>query len=121
MECAQWSVKGCPFLAKPHMERRDHDNIAAMTNSPGEMITRNPGVILIWKTKSFEIEKHDNDRLFRIGDPISVTWWREGRPATRAEIIESIVTGLPKLRKLGMDADYERRAGKRVEALMPTV
>jgi len=35
--------------------------------------------------------------LLDVGDCHSVTWWAEGRPATRAEVLTSIVTGLPAL------------------------
>jgi hypothetical protein len=51
--------------------------------------------------------------LIEIGDPEAVTWWREGRPATRAEIMHSIDTGMPLLRAA---CDKEQLAHQQDEA-----
>jgi hypothetical protein len=50
-DCAIFSAKACPFLTRPHMRRRDHipDGI---TSPAGVMLTRNPGVTLVWTTTS---------------------------------------------------------------------
>lgn len=101
LDCAEWSVKGCPFLSKPNMTRRQHDElIKAGATAPGIAIERNPGVMLLWSTKSYERFEDGMGRggkLFRLGDPVTVSWWREGRPATRQECVESIETGMPAL------------------------
>lgn len=86
--------------------------IASAADGPGVMIKRNPGVMAIWMTKSFATVPDGNKGfLFRLSDPESVTWWREGRTATRAEIEESISTGLPLLQQMavqdGPDAELE--------------
>ncbi len=105
-ECALWSVRGCPFLSRPQMKRREDElTESCEANVPGVMIKRNPGVIAVWTTRSFE--KFGDGRgglLFKVGDPVHVTWWREGRAATRAEVLESIESGLPLLRATCMDA-----------------
>lgn len=102
-DCAEWSVRGCPFLNKPQMERREHEKMAAMGNlGGGVMLTRNPGAMIIWGTYSFNVIKAPNPQggegwLWQIGEPSSVSFWRAGRSATRAEIIESIESGIPLL------------------------
>lgn len=131
-ECAEWSVRGCPFLNKPNMERREHEKMAAAGSmGGGVMITRNPGVMLIWCTYSFTVIKAPNKQgghgwLWEIGDPSSVSFWREGRPATRAEVIESIETGIPLLLASERTAEMRRLAKveidkryKELTALLP--
>ena len=102
-DCCEWSVKGCPFLSKPKMKRREDDFMrqTAEENPPaGVMLERNPGVTLLWTTLSYKpIPDHNKKVLFSIGEPQSTSWWREGRAATRAEIMESIETGLPLLKE----------------------
>lgn len=103
-ECAQYSVKYCPFLSRPNMKRRDHEGLKEMgTTAAGEMIERNPGVSAIWTTMEFSL--FDDGRggiLFEVGEPIpgGVEWWREGRLATRDEVMASIDSGIPALRAM---------------------
>ena len=100
LECAEWSVKACPFLTKPQMKRRTDDRMAPMSeaNAPGIPITRNPGVSAVWVTTRYTLFPDDHGRpLIEVGDPADVTWWREGRAATREECLESIESGLPLL------------------------
>ncbi len=99
LDCALWSVKGCPFLTKPKMHRREDElTESCKANVAGEMIERNPGVTMVWTTKTYNLFPDGNGKpLFEIGEPESITFWREGRTATRAEIEESITTGLPRL------------------------
>lgn len=97
LDCAQFSVKRCPFLSKPSMKRNEKGLEDIPEQRPGG-IKRNPGVVLIWKTEKFWIVPVPNGALFRVGDPTGLEFWREGRIATRAEINESIESGLPILR-----------------------
>lgn len=97
--CATWSVKNCPFLTRPQMVRREDDQVnmaACAANVAGDMIARNPGVTLLWTTPSYSIFRDGKGMpLIEIGDAATVGWYREGRTATRAEVEESIATGLP--------------------------
>ena len=101
LSCAEFSVKACPFLARPNMVRReDEETEKAGKNVAGIMIARNPGVMAIWTTKSYSlVPDHQGRALIRVGDPEMVTWWRQGRPATRAEILEGFDSGLPLLKE----------------------
>ena len=65
------------------------------------MIERNPGVTLIWETSSYRAAKQpEGGLLFFVGSPSRVSWWREGREASREDVIESMKTGLPALRRV---------------------
>lgn len=115
VDCAEWSVKGCPFLTKPHMVRREDEKTAELEkNVPGEMIKRNPGVMCIWVTKSYDMFSDGRGGiLIKIGNPESVSWWRDGRTATRLEVESSIESGLPSL----FDAcNLERTTARQMQA-----
>lgn len=95
-ECARYSARNCPFLARPHMTRREGGMEHLDPQSAGVMIERNPGVTLLWTTRGYSPFGDGNGGvLFRIGDPEAVEWFREGRAATREEVEESVRTGLP--------------------------
>lgn len=98
LECADWSVRGCPFLSRPTMVRRED----ALTeenkhNTPGVMIERNPGVIAVWITRTYRPFKVPNGVLIQLGDPEKVEWFTLGRHATREEVNAAINAGLPTL------------------------
>jgi hypothetical protein len=115
LECAEFSVKACPFIMRPNMERREDDFTRKHARDiAGVAIRRNPGVTCLWTTLgSFPHSDGGKGILFRLGDPIAVTWWREGRTATRAEIMESIDSGLPLIEEHWTN-DRERAELKRL-------
>lgn len=100
VDCAEFAVKACPFLTLPKAQRRDVNMPDGAREPGGIMITRNPGVALIWTTRSYKKERWPNGLLFRMGEPTAISFWAEGRAATRAEIDESIRTGLPALESM---------------------
>lgn len=95
-ECAEWSIRNCPFLSNPEFVR-DETNIPKDARPPaGFGIKRNPGVTCLWMTREYEMFADRNGRpLITIGKPEGVTWWREGRAATRAEVLAAVESGLP--------------------------
>ncbi len=104
LECAVFSAQGCPFLTKPHMVRRENDLAPEVRdNMAGVGLKRNPGVAMVWVTKSYKMIKvpkmngHGMGYLLEIGGPLEVRCFAEGRTATREETEESIRTGLPAL------------------------
>lgn len=101
-DCAEFSVKACPFLTRPHMVRREDELSDSMKgNTAGIMIERNPGVMAVWNTKSYKLRRDQGKGvLFALGPAEEVTWWREGRPATRIEVLEGFKTGMPILRNM---------------------
>jgi hypothetical protein len=99
LECAQYSARNCPFLSNPHaLRREDQLSSGNLCNVAGMPITRNPGVTLLWVTKHFDVFNDGQGKpLLFMGEPTRCEWYREGRAATRAEVQESIRTGLPAL------------------------
>jgi len=111
-ECAEFSVKACPFLTLPRAQRREAAFPDAPLQETGVMLSRNPGVSLLWLTDYYETFRapvmksaHGNGGeplspgiMFTLGDPVECIWYREGRPATRAECVESVDSGMPILR-----------------------
>lgn len=97
-ECAEFSLRACPFLARPQMDRRE-GNLPEGTGHAGMMIRRNPGAMLLWVTREYQlVGDGEGGILFRVGDPDHLSRWREGRPATVAELREAFDSGLPILK-----------------------
>jgi hypothetical protein len=94
-ECAEFSAIACPFLTRPHMRRRENDLPAEATSAAGVTIARNPGVALVWVTKSYRVRRAPGGYLFEIGDPREILTFAEGRAATVEEIRASVDSGLP--------------------------
>lgn len=115
-ECATWSAVNCPFLNNPHMVRREDEEFSNQhlrDNSAGIAIARNPGVTMLWNTRSYEVfDDGKGGYLITMGNPESVEWYCRGRKATRLEVEESIDSGLPSLlamAKLQEGAEAELR------------
>lgn len=104
LSCAVYSARACPFLSTPSMARRERNLPANRVDPAGQMIDRNPGVALVWSSRTwapFTVPPGPNRTagvLFDVGDPTATSWWCRGRPATGDEIRASIDTGLPILR-----------------------
>jgi hypothetical protein len=96
LDCARYAVRACPFLSRPHAHRRE-DKPEGTVPAPGVHLQRNPGVVLIWTTRRYQPFRVQHGWLVSLGEPDSVEWYAEGRPATLAEVKASIVSGLPAL------------------------
>jgi hypothetical protein len=116
VECAEWSVKGCPFLSRPNMKRRE-DELTEMSkeNVAGHMVPDNPGVTLIWHVRNHLKMSHDGKGgvLFDVGKPEKVTFWKEGRLATNEEAIEGVNGSVERLLAL-CDEPADRNEVKRL-------
>jgi hypothetical protein len=82
------------------MRRNEKDMPIDAVNPAGEMIRRNPGVTLLWTTKSYTTVRLSNGFLFKIGDPETLEFWAEGQHATRQQVQDSIESGLPILQAM---------------------
>jgi hypothetical protein len=75
------------------------------------MVDRNPGVSLLWYTRRHSLLTVHNRPpaadgvLFQLGRPFKLEWYCRGRAATRAEILESMESGLPILRETAEKMD----------------
>lgn len=115
LDCAEWSARNCPFLSRPQMVRREDDflnNEHLVEESAGTAITRNPGVALLWTTKQFHVFNDGQGKpLIHLGDPTAVRWYAEGRPATRAEVLQSVDSGFPALLSIAEEQDRKEGCG----------
>ena len=122
LECAEWSARNCPFLTRPHMVRREDDEINTAqlaVQSAGMALARNPGVALIWITKSFHVFDDGTDKpLIHLGNPLRTLWYSQGRRATREEVIASVESGLPSLLTIAQQEDREQPFANAEHALM---
>jgi hypothetical protein len=98
LDCARYAAIACPFLINPRAKRNEKALPEAHKEAAGVMIKRNPGCVAVYTTRSYKPFKVHNGVLFELGEPEHVTWWAEGRAATRDEVEESVRTGMPLLR-----------------------
>lgn len=122
-DCAIYSARACPFLSTPTMQRRER-GLPDDHHVAGVMVTRNPGVALVWITRDWKPFRAPNGVLFELGDPTETLWYAHGREATRAEVQHSIDTGFPVLREAAEKdgpegvAELERHV-QAAQALLP--
>jgi hypothetical protein len=104
LACAAYAVQACPFLSNPAARMipigKKVEKHSTLVAPAGVMLERNPGAACIWVSGRSTPFEAPGGYLFRIPEPSSVTWWCKGRPATRAEIVHSINTGIPHLVEL---------------------
>jgi hypothetical protein len=114
-ECAEWSIKTCPFLAQKQEIRRETNLPEGIKEPGGIAIARQPGVTCLWVTNFYKVVQVANGVIFKIGDPLKISWFREGREATRKEVMESIDSGYPILLNMAIkEGDF---AVKNLEAM----
>jgi hypothetical protein len=111
-ECAEFSARACPFLTNPSQKRNRKSFKGDVSPPGGEMISRNPGCVLVWVTESYTIINSETGPVVKIGEPSEITLWCEGRPAFRHEVVESIESGFPLLYDMA-----EKEGGKAIDAL----
>jgi hypothetical protein len=104
--CATFAAQACPFLTRPLAKRR-MDGLPEERHVAGTMIERNPGVTLLWGCLHYHVFQAKGGILFEIGAPYSVRWFAHGREATREEVMASIDSGLPLLRKIAEEEGPE--------------
>ena len=99
LDCATYSVRVCPFLINPRMER-----VPASKVPGGEVIPpaglhsdANPGAMALWTTDGFDIVKLPDGPLLNFHAPEAVTWWTLGREATAEEAADAFRLGAAKL------------------------
>jgi hypothetical protein len=104
LDCAEWSARNCPFLSNAGRRRREDETInneSFKANSPGIALTRNPGVTLLWTTRDYrKFSDGAGGLLLRMGDPVAVRFYANGRKATAEEIAASVESGIPSLREV---------------------
>lgn len=103
--CAEFSARACPFLSRPKMVRNDAHLPAGWEHAGGVPLDRNPGATALYSTESWRVfDAGGGKPLIRLGEPHAVTWYTEGRRATREDMLKAFERGLPALREI---ADQE--------------
>jgi hypothetical protein len=100
-ECARYAARVCPFLARPHMQRREITDDAMQTHITRSeaAIHNNPGVTALYFTREFSMISDGRVPLFVLGPPAGVEWYAKGGPATRTQVEEAFEKGVLLLRK----------------------
>lgn len=114
-DCAEFAVKACPFLTNPEMRRSPRDMPEGSRDAAGIHLPRNPGVMCLWTTRSFEMFNAGNGVLLTVGDPDAIEWFARGRAATREEVEASVSGGVPLLRAASPEPEAQRDIDQRLE------
>jgi hypothetical protein len=93
LACAEFAVKACPFLLLPKSRYREAPEGGKILAGalPG-----NPGACAIYVCTDFKPYQvpGSGDWLIRLGEPSAVSWWSEGKPASRERALEAIQSRL---------------------------
>lgn len=102
-ECAEFAARACPFMVLPRSKRRVAHLPEDRKPMPGIHLDRNPGAFCLWTCTEFRpFRPVGGGQLLRLGEPASVDWYYEGRPATRDEVLTSMHGGLPELERVAL-------------------
>lgn len=131
VECADFAGRACPFLSRPHARRREAGMPEGVVDPAGIASLRNPKACCVWiveggythyRTQVREGATVGEGLMFQLPHPHELRWYAEGRPATAAEVDESVESGLPELFFHAEDeagrAEIERRRAE-VRRLYP--
>lgn len=120
-DCAEYAARVCPFLANPHMRRREGGYPVNYVEPPGIMSLRNPLITVLWSSRAWRSFMVSDGLLFDIGENAGIQWFTWGRPATRHEVIAAMNIGVAELREMaGKEGpiavnDLDERAARAAE------
>lgn len=93
-ECANYAVQVCPFIIDPtrlHVSEKPGFKLKEGQTLMPEVGPGNPGVAIIWTTRSYEFHMPDPSRgmaLFEPGEPERIEFWHRGQPATHKQAMD---------------------------------
>lgn len=111
-DCAEFAVQACPFLILPQAEYR-RANLPEDVKQQPHGIAGNPGASCIWIAETFRPYNVEGGWLIRLGPAKDVSWWANGKPATREQIVESFERRLPALEEMAKAEGAEAMAALR--------
>jgi len=119
LSCAGYAVVTCPFITDPNRgyssEKRP---LRASEKVIEEMSRRNPGLAVIWVTKTYEPSRIGGQMAFKIiGQPVSIQFWKEKRKATYKEVADAMQLAILN-EGSRLDAKHMREAAFAVHRLM---
>ena len=89
-ECAIYAAQVCPFMIGGKSINTKRGENLRSTEVVNEMVaTYNPGLAVLWTTKSYDTRAADPTRgiyVYRPDDPVNVQFWHKGHIATRDEV-----------------------------------
>lgn len=100
-DCSLYAVRVCPFLAHPAARRRRSGLPKDLSlGEPRFGPAHNPGITALWIAPDIEpfVPPDRSGVLFLLKEPSEVTWYTEGREATREEIVAAVEDALASLR-----------------------
>lgn len=116
-DCAVFAVTACPFLMRPQAKYRlanlPDGGVSLPHGLPG-----NPGAAAIYTTETFKPYRTGGSWLIELGAPHEVSWWAEGKIATRQQILDSLDARLPLLREVAAEHGEEIPLQKAVDRAM---
>lgn len=90
IECAEFSVRVCPYLAIPSAQRREANIPGHTTTFGGDAVLANPGVFGIAVSDGFTMAGRNIQAM-----PASeIRWYCQGKPARRIQIKEAMSRSL---------------------------
>lgn len=116
-ECAEFAAIACPFLILPAAQYRSA-NLPEGSSQQPHAIGGNPGACAIYITETFRPYQTGGSWLIRLGEPVEVLWYCEGRPATRADILDAFERRLPALEVIAKEHGKEAVLAAHVEKAM---
>ncbi|WP_443750333.1 hypothetical protein [Asticcacaulis solisilvae] len=105
-ECARTALTHCPFLSNPEM-KRNKAALPVRQSGGGELVEHNSGLSCAWITKGRggEMINPGNGLMFRIFEPHTVEWFRNGTRAGAEDVHAGFEDAARRLR------DSDRRHG----------
>jgi len=120
-ECAKFAVQACPFLTLPRAVRRDAKLPHQVTVHP-DMLVHNPGAMILWTTDEWDevLGAPGDAPVVSFGEPSRVSFWCQGRTATRGELLDAMAKGLPELQRMAEadGGDAPQRLARKVADAM---
>jgi hypothetical protein len=94
--CAEFAAQACPWMMRPGMKRgqavKPDGTLtpAEILNTPGTVYSGAPKVWALIEVQSYYADRQaDGTILYHMGQPVEMSWWAEGRRATREQVIDA--------------------------------
>lgn len=118
MVCATYAAENCPHIVHPEAKRRAANLPEGHHEPGGHMVRQNPGLVALWESKTYSYYRPKGGGiLVDIGKPVSVSWWTEGRQASRDEAVKGFTASVERLKLLTADM-YADNPGERDKAFL---
>jgi hypothetical protein len=99
IECAEYAIQAFPFILLPTSQRGDGGCEEGIS---GRIMTLmlNAGVGVLWTTKTWTEGRTTREAMMVLGEPTTVRWFVQGRPASRAEAQAGMDAAFPRLQAM---------------------